>query len=61
VWPVRRPTPDKKRFRDSGHSWLVDDVSLTALTQDDVIPEPLTLAMLGLAGAGLGGYLRRRR
>jgi len=36
----------------------VDQVNLTV---NQVIPEPATMALLGLAAAGLGGYVRRRR
>jgi expansin (peptidoglycan-binding protein) len=36
------------------------DVVPSAATAED-IPEPATMALLGLAAAGMGGYLRRRR
>jgi hypothetical protein len=36
------------------------DLGGTALAASD-IPEPATMAMLGLAVAALGGYVKRRR
>ena len=33
---------------------------LQAPQPEDVIPKPATVAMLGLAACGLGGYVRRR-
>ena len=38
-----------------------DNISLTVREADDIIPEPATLGMLGLAITGLGGYIRKRR
>ena len=40
--------------------WLVE---ITAAPADDPlnpVPEPTAMALLGLAGCGLGGYVRRR-
>jgi len=45
---------------DTGNYWVVDNVATDA-TGIGVIPEPLTLLGLGLAVAGVGRYLRRRR
>ena len=39
----------------------VDDFSLCPTGADGDIPEPVTMAALGLALAGLGGYVRKRR
>ncbi len=39
----------------------IDNISLTASAEDGEIPEPATMALLGLAACGLGGYVRRRR
>ncbi len=38
---------------------LLDTVSLNGAVVE--IPEPATMALLGLAACGLGGYVRRRR
>ena len=38
----------------------IDNLSVS-VQPSEVIPEPCTMAMLGLAFAGLGGYVRRRR
>ena len=43
-----------------GARMRVDNISLTAETRGE-IPEPMTVCALGLAIAGLGGYVRRRR
>ena len=43
-----------------GTRMRIDNISLTYETSE-VIPEPLTVCALGLAIAGLGGYVRRRR
>ena len=37
------------------------EVSAPVTGSQDDIPEPATLALVGLAACGLGGYVRRRR
>lgn len=51
-------------FTNTGSGWLgVDNVRVSSLAAPagDEVPEPVTLGALGLAAAGLGGYVRRRR
>jgi len=47
-------------FANGATSVFYDDVSLTTV-DENVIPEPATMALLAAAAAGVGGYIRRRR
>ena len=44
------------------NKYMLDEISINGQVAGAAdIPEPATLALLGLAAAGLGGYVRRRR
>lgn len=45
---------------NAGGSMTGLQIQLVVQEEDPAIPEPLTLALLGLSAGGLGGYLRRR-
>ena len=45
---------------DPDEKWMLDEVQIMG-SAHSVIPEPATLALLGLAACGLGGYVKRRR
>lgn len=46
----------------NGALLAIDDLSFSARGQADPdVPEPATLALLGLGAAGIAGYIRRRR
>jgi len=47
-------------FANGATPVFYDDVSLTTV-DENVIPEPATMALLAAAAAGVGGYIRRRR
>ena len=42
------------------NKWMLDEITVHGNEVVEV-PEPATLALMGLAAAGLGGYVRRRR
>jgi len=41
--------------------WVADSLTLSVVAEPSAIPEPATMCALGLAVAGLGGYVRKRR
>ena len=62
TWTVGTLELWHEQYADSsGHVYLTGLSGGTFQEPEDIIPEPVTMAMLGLGVAGLGGYVRRRK